>query len=241
VTFVFDCLITLHLSIVVLCLYNMVLIYEVSSLCCYSVDEGKGMYMRQFFGSVSGSISMSMGLPMSMSMSMTMSPSVLMSYSMSMSMGIVAPVSPHVLYVPSFPSTASETEHPTVSSYEPSSVGLDSSKVTEVPSVLLLSRAPSVPVSVSMVTSSSVTQESVPNDDNIKIGASEMSVNSMGGIKSPFSDGSDGLLPSASLPSDSSSSFFRDVLLPILVTLMVVSGMIVMLVAYDKKMNGNVL
>ena len=204
------------------------------------------MYMRHFFGSgsVSGSMSMSMGLPMSMSMSMSMImiPSISMSYSMSMSMNVVAPVSPHVLYVPSFPSTASEeTEHPTVSSYEPSSVSLDSSKVTTVtavPSVLLVSRAPSV--SVSMVSSSSVAQESVPNDDNIEIGASEMSVNSMGGVKSPFSDGS---LPSASSPSPStsSSSFFRDVLLPILVTLTVVSGMIVMLVVYvyDKNMNGN--
>lgn len=207
------------------------------------------MYMRHFFGSgsVSGSMSMSMGLPMSMSMSMSMImiPSISMSYSMSMSMNVVAPVSPHVLYVPSFPSTASEeTEHPTVSSYEPSSVSLDSSKVTAVtavtavPSVLLVSRAPSV--SVSMVSSSSVAQESVPNDDNIEIGASEMSVNSMGGVKSPFSDGS---LPSASSPSPStsSSSFFRDVLLPILVTLTVVSGMVVMLVVYDKNMNGNVL
>ena len=199
------------------------------------------MYMRHFFGSgsVSGSMSMSMGLPMSMSMSMIMIPSISMSYSMSMSMNVVAPVSPHVLYVPSFPSTASEeTEHPTVSSYEPSSVSLDSSKVTAVPSVLLISRAPSV--SVSMVSSSSVAQESVPNDDNIEIGASEMSVNSMGGVKSPFSDGS---LPSASSPSPStsSSSFFRDVLLPILVTLTVVSGMVVMLVVYDKNMNGNVL
>jgi hypothetical protein len=232
VTFVFGCLITSHLSTVFLCLYDMVLMYEVSSLCWYSVDEGKGMYMRHFFASVSGS----------MSMSMSMSPSISMSYSMSMSMNIVAPISLHVLYVPSFPSTASETEHPTVSSYEPSSVGLDSSKVTEVPSVLLLSRAPSVSVSVSvsvpMVILSSVTQESVPNDDNIEIGASEMSVNSMGGVKSPFSDGS---LPSASSPSDSSSSFFRDVLLPTLVTLMVVSGMVVMLVVYDKKMNGNIL
>lgn len=177
-------------------------------------------------------------------MSMIMIPSISMSYSMSMSMNVVAPVSPvspHVLYVPSFPSTASEeTEHPTVSSYEPSSVSLDSSKVTAVPSVLLISRAPSV--SVSMVSSSSVAQESVPNDDNIEIGASEMSVNSMGGVKSPFSDGS---LPSASSPSPSpstsSSSFFRDVLLPILVTLTVVSGMVVMLVVYDKNMNGNVL
>ena len=211
------------------------------------------MYMRHFFGSgsVSGSMSMSMGLPMSMSMSMSMImiPSISMSYSMSMSMNVVAPVSPHVLYVPSFPSTASEeTEHPTVSSYEPSSVSLDSSKVTAVtavtavPSVLLVSRAPSV--SVSMVSSSSVAQESGPNDDNIKIGGLEMSVNSMGGVKSPFSDGS---LPSASSPSPSpspstsSSSFFRDVLLPILVTLTVVSGMVVMLVVYDKNMNGNVL
>jgi hypothetical protein len=185
--------------------------------------------MRHFFGSVSGS--MSMGLPMSMSMSMSIS-----SYSLSMSTNLVTPISPQVTHVPSFPSMVSETKHPNFNSYEPSSVGLNSSKITEAPSVLLLSQAPSV--SVSMVTSSSLIQESIPNDDNMEIGASEMSVNLMGGVKSPFSDSSSS---STSLPSNSSSSFFRDVILPILVTLTVLSGIVVMLVVYHKNMHENVL
>jgi hypothetical protein len=189
--------------------------------------------MRHFFGSVSGS--MSMGLPMSMSMSMSMSISI-SSYSLSMSTNLVTPISPQVTHVPSFPSIVSETKHPNVNSYMPSSVDLDSSKVTEAPSVLLVSQGPSV--SVSVVTSSSVIQESIPNDDNMEIGASEMSVNLMGGVKSPFSDSSSS---STSLPSNSSSSFFRDVILPILVTLTVLSGIVVMLVVYHKHMHENVL
>jgi hypothetical protein len=158
------------------------------------------------------------------------------SYSMSMSTNLVTPISTQVMHVPSFPSIVSETKHPNVNSYMPSSVDLDSSKVTEAPSVLLVSQGPSV--SVSVVTSSSVIQESIPNDDNMEIGASEMSVNLMGGVKSPFSDSSSS---STSLPSNSSSSYFRDVILPILVTLTVLSGIVVMLVVYHKHMHENVL
>jgi hypothetical protein len=166
-----------------------------------------------------------------------MSMSISLSHSMSMSTNLVTPISPQVMHVPSFPSMVSETKHPNFNSYEPSSVGLDNSKVTEAPSVLLVNQAPSI--SVSMVTSSSsVIQESIPNDDNMEIGASEMSVNLMGGVKSPFSDGSSS---STSLPPNSSSSFFRDVILPILVTLMVLSGIVVMLVVYHKNMHENVL
>ena len=224
-----------------MCSYDMMLIYEVSSLCCYSFDEGKGIYMRHFLGSVSSS--MSMGLPMSMSLSMSPSMSMSMSFSMSMSMSmkVVAPLSPHILHVPSFPSMVSETNHPTFKSYEPSSVRLESPEATEVSYVLSFSRAPSV--SVSMVTSSSVTRESVPKNDDIDIGASETSANSMENIKSPFSDGSSPSKSSSSesSPSNSSSSFFLDVIIPILVTMTVLLGMVVGLVVYRKTIYANAL
>jgi hypothetical protein len=102
--------------------------------------------MRHFFGSDSGSMSMSFPTSMSMTMSFSMSQSMSMSNWMSMSMEKVAPISPHIRYVPSFPSEVSDTKHPTYISYEPSSVRLDSSEVTEVSSVLLSSISPSVTV-----------------------------------------------------------------------------------------------
>ena len=109
--------------------------------------------MRHFCGTASAN--MSMGLPMRMSMTMSLS----MSQSMTISMAKVTPISPHILYVPPFPRTASEIKHPTFN-YEPSSVRLDSLEVTEVSSVLLECRYPSV--TATMVASPSVTLEAVP-------------------------------------------------------------------------------